>query len=253
MSELVTGEAVVLDIRVAKVGSRAVAKTIDMLIQLSVLFAIVYWMPEPALDEAAGQALLITLMVAVIVGYPTASETLWRGKTVGKAALGLRTVRDDGGPISFRQALFRALTGFLEFWATAGLLAVLSSFVSHRGKRLGDAFTGTIVIAERAPGRRRQLIDMPPGTEHWAATLELAALPDELALAARQYLTRFEDFTPDQAERLGRRIAGQVSARVTPPPPPHLPPYVYLAAVLAERRRREAIRLQPGWSPVTPR
>lgn len=250
MSELVTGEAVVLDIRVAKVGSRAVAKTIDMGMQLAVLAAMYNWMPDPALDDAAAQALLVTLVVAIIVGYPTVSETLWRGKTVGKAALGLRTVRDDGGPISFRQALFRALTGFLEFWATAGLLAVLSSFVSHRGKRLGDAFTGTIVIAERAPGRRRLLVEMPPEAQQWAATLELAALPDELALAARQYLTRYEDFTPAQAARLGQRIAGQVSARVTPPPPPHFPPYVYLSAVLAERRRREAIKLQPGWSPV---
>lgn len=250
MSELVTGEAVVLDIRVAKVASRAVAKSIDALLQLGTMYAIVYFMPTPVLDDAASTAFALTLAVAIIVGYPTLSETLWRGKTVGKQVLGLRVVRDDGGPIAFRQALFRALTGVLEFWTTAGLLAVLSSFISHRGKRLGDAFSGTIVIAERAPGRRRFLIEMPPAAQQWATTLELAALPDELALAARQYLTRFEDFTPEQAQRLGQRIAAQVSARVTPPPPPNIPPYVYLSAVLAERRRREAIKLQPGWSPA---
>ena len=38
-SELVTGEAVVLDLRVAKLGSRAVAMLLDVLVQLVLLLA----------------------------------------------------------------------------------------------------------------------------------------------------------------------------------------------------------------------
>lgn len=253
MSQLVTGEAVVLDIRVAKLASRGLAKGVDVALQLLVLYGFYRLLPWPRMDEAATTALSITITVAVAVGYPTVAETLWRGKTVGKQVMGLRVVRDDGGPIGFRQALFRALTGLLEIYGTQGLLALITSFISRRGKRLGDSFTGTIVIAYRTPGRRRQLIEMPPGAEKWAATLELASLGDELALTARHYLTRYEDFTPATADRLGRRIATQVSARVTPPPPPEYPPYVYLSAVLAERRRREAQKLQPGWSPLAHR
>ena len=47
----------------------------------------------------------------VFLGYPVAMETLTRGRTLGKMALGLRVVRDDGGPITFRQALVRGLVG----------------------------------------------------------------------------------------------------------------------------------------------
>lgn len=246
MIELVTGEAVVLDIRIAKLASRAVAKCIDVLLQVGVLIAVWYWLPTPELDSAAGSALYLLLYVAVIAGYPTVAETLWRGKTVGKLAMGLRVVRDDGGPIRFRQALFRTLTGVVEIWGTAGFVALVTSFVSQRGKRLGDVFSGTMVIGERTPGGRRQSIEMPPGAERWAATLELARLDDELALTARQYLTRFTDFSPTVAHQLGLRIAAQVSARVTPPPPPEYPPYLYLSAVLAERRRRETLKLAPA-------
>src|SRR5690606_1005681 len=138
------------------------------------------------------------------------------------------------------------LTGVVEIWVTAGFLALVTSFVSHRGKRLGDVFTGTMVIGERTPGRRRSPNEMPPGAERWAATLELARPDDEPALVARQYLTRYPDFSPAVADQLGRRIAAQVSARVTPPPPAEYPPYLYLSAVLAERRRRETLKLAPA-------
>lgn len=43
---------------------------------------------------------------------------------------------------------------------------------------------------------------------------------------------------------MGLRIAADVAARISPPPPPGVPPERMLAAVLAERHRRELARLQ---------
>ena len=42
------------------------------------------------------------------------------------------------------------------------------------------------------------------------------------------------------------RIAADVVARISPPPPPGVPPQYVLAAVLAERHRRELARLRPS-------
>ena len=47
----------------------------------------------------------------MFLGYPVLSEWLSHGKTIGKLIMGLRAVRDDGGPLSFRQAFIRGLTG----------------------------------------------------------------------------------------------------------------------------------------------
>lgn len=61
---------------------------------------------------------------------------------------------------------------------------------------------------------------MPPQLAWWARTLELSMLSDELAMTARQYLSRFWELLPEVRDSLGERIASQVVAVVSPPPPP---------------------------------
>ncbi|MFF5113302.1 RDD family protein [Streptosporangium sp. NPDC000509] len=245
MSDVVTGEAVVVEVRVAQLPSRAAALLIDMAIQIvtllgaSLLVGNLGFLDDPALTTMV----YIVLTVLVVVGYPVTFETLTRGRSLGKLALGLRVVSDDGGPERFRQALFRGLAGVLEFWMLSGAPALISSLISEKGKRLGDVFSGTIVISERAPRQYGPPLDMPPMLAPWAATLELSRLPEQVAATARQYLMRWHDLAPAVQHEMGVRIATEMSAFVSPPAPPGVPPFAYLTAVLAERRRREQARL----------
>ena len=189
------------------------------------------------------------------MGYPALFETLSRGRSLGKLALGLRVVSDDGGPERFRQALMRALMAVLEIWLTLGFLALVTSLLSSGGKRLGDIFAGTFVITERLPGRRGTTAPMsalPPALAAWAATAELSALDDATAETARQYLSRYYDFTAATREEFGRRLAAAVAAQVTPPPPPGASPPDYLSAVLAERRDRAHARIAGQAGPGIP-
>ncbi|MGW5680451.1 RDD family protein [Nonomuraea sp. NPDC003754] len=245
MSEVVTGDAVVVEVRVAQPPIRAVALAIDMIVQIVLLVGAVTLVFSASVvsDPALAAAVSILISVLVMVGYPVVFETATRGRSLGKLALGLRVVSDDGGPERFRQALFRGLAGVLEFWTFFGAPALIASLVSQRGKRLGDAFAGTIVISERGPSGTSQPVLMPPELRGWAQTLELSQLPDEVAGAARQYLLRWHDLSPAVQHEMGVRIATQVAAYVTPPPPPGVPPHAYLSAVLAERRRRDHARL----------
>ena len=100
--------------------------------------------------------------VAIIVGYPATMETLTRGRTVGKLALGLGSVRSDGGAIRFRHALVRALAAVVEMYMCSGAIAVITSLLSPEGKRVGDYMAGTIVVRERAPTDRRPSCGCPP-------------------------------------------------------------------------------------------
>ena len=119
--------------------------------------------------------MLIIFTVLALVGYPIIFETTTRGRSLGKMALGLRVVSDDGGPERFRQALFRALAGFVEIWMFAGGPAVICSLVSPKGKRIGDVFAGTMVISERAPRLSPPPV-MPPSMAWWASSLQLSGL-----------------------------------------------------------------------------
>ncbi|MEU6997091.1 RDD family protein [Nonomuraea sp. NPDC046570] len=245
MSEVVTGDAVVVEVRVAQPLIRAVALLIDVVVQLLLMMGttwLVLWVAFVS-DPALIAAMAILANVLVIVGYPVLSETLSRGRSLGKLALGLRVVSDDGGPERFRQALFRGLAGLVEFWMLFGAPALIASLGSQHGKRLGDMFAGTIVISERPPRDRSQPIMMPPALAGWATGLELSQLPAEVTTTARQYLSRWHDLSPQTQYEMGVRISTQVAAYVTPPPPPGVPPHAYLSAVLAERRRRDEARL----------
>ncbi len=259
MSEVVTGEAVVLSVRVASMPTRALALLIDVTIQgvVFVIGALLVSIGGVQVDDSLAAALAILVTALVLLGYPVVFETATRGRSPGKMAMGLRVVSDDGGPERFRQALFRGLAGLIEIWLTSGSLALVSSLISSQGKRLGDVFAGTIVIGERGP-RETPPPPMPPGLEMWARSLELSRLPDDLANAARHYLTRWYQLSPEIQHEMGMRIATQMAACVTPPPPPNVPPYGYLAAVLAERRRRAEMRhaghvpRPPGPGPAPP-
>ena len=259
MAEVITGEAVVIDVPFARFPSRALALMIDIAIQLVLLFGLggvaLAAGAGGGLNAAAVAAISLTVSVLIIVGYPTLFETLSRGRSLGKLALGLRVVSDDGGPERFRQALMRALAAVLEIWLTLGFLALVTSLLSSGGKRLGDIFAGTFVITERLPGRRGTTAPMsalPPALAAWAATAELSGLTDATAETARQYLSRYYDFTPATREEFGRRIAAAVAAQVSPPPPGGSSPPDYLSAVLAERRERARARMASQASPGSP-
>ncbi len=183
-----------------------------------------------------------------IVGYPVILETATRGRSVGKIVMGLRVVSDDGGPERFRQALFRSLAGFVEIWTFLGGPAVICSLASAKGKRIGDLFAGTVVISERGPKLAPPPV-MPPALAWWASSLELSGLGPEQAEMARQFLGRAAQLDPAVRDEMAYRIAADVAARISPPPPPGVPPQYVLAAVLAERHRRELARLRPAVPP----
>jgi uncharacterized RDD family membrane protein YckC len=253
---LVGGEAVPIDLRVARIGSRAIAAVIDLVIQLFALgFLNGLILNLGNLDSAAQQALAVTLLVAVLIGYPVVLEAAWGGRTFGKAAMGLRAARDDGGPLRFRHALVRGLLGaFVEKpGISLGLVAIICSATSSRGKRLGDVLAGTVVLQVRLPAPGAYIPPMPPPLAGWATTLDLSRFDDALALQCRQFLGRAGELSDAARERLGTALVAQVQSVVTPAAPPGVPGWAYLTAVLNERRRREELRLYgappPPWGP----
>ncbi|WP_322762077.1 RDD family protein [Frankia sp. Cr2] len=262
MSQLITGEAVTIDLRVARLGSRLIACTVDLSIEFVVLL-IMAWVSFRIVvpdDDALAATVYLLVVITVLVGYPVTAETVWHGRTIGKAVMGLRVVRDDGGPIRFRHALVRGLLGVVveKPGALLGTPAVLSMLISERSKRLGDILAGTVVLQERIPRGNAAPVMMPPQLAYWASTLDLSLFGDALALAVRQFLGRVQELSPEARERLGSQLVASALAVVTPPPPPGTPGWAYLSAVLAERTARAHRRLtggppgwQPGWQPST--
>lgn len=243
--DLVTGEAVALDLPPAGLGPRILSGLIDVVVTILLLLGLALLTLTSVLDTdlALIRAAMILCLVAVFLVFPTTVETLSRGKSLGKWALGLRTVRDDAGPISAQHAFVRALVGFVEIYAFTGVPAFFSALVSSKGKRLGDYAAGTYVISQRSRMRLLPPPQMPLPLAEWATRADVAAMPAGLTVAVRQFLSRAGALAPSSREPLGRELLGEVLRYVAPAPPPGFHQEYVLSAVIAERRRRDSERL----------
>lgn len=248
-AQLVTGEGVVLQVRIARMPTRALACAIDVLLQGVVLLTMLGLLAGFLIGEDASEALVVALIfivvLLVVVGYRVVMETLTRGRTVGKMMLGLKVVRDDGSSIRFRHALVRTLMWFFVDFAPwfAASPGIVASLMNKQGKRIGDMVAGTVVIRERHQPMASPPLFVPGHLVQWAQSLELSRLSDDLANAAREYLARWRELEPAARLTLGDALAYRVGEVTAPAPPGPMPSPAFLSAVLAERRRRELTRL----------
>jgi uncharacterized RDD family membrane protein YckC len=240
--EILTGEGVALQVQAGSVVARAAAWLIDAIAMILVLAGLIYasvglfgdWS-----DAAMVEALFYVMVLAALVVIPATVENLSHGRSLGKLALGLRVIRDDGGPVRFRHSLIRAIVGVFELWATAGGVAFLASLLNDRGKRVGDLMAGTYAASVRGVKATLLPLGMPQELIGWVQRTDLRPLPETLALRARQFLQRANSFPPPSRIRLGLRLAAQVEQYVAPSPPAGTDPERFIAAVLFERRLRE--------------
>lgn len=274
MADLVIAEGVELELRPARLASRFIAVLLDFLVQGGI-FAILLF-AALALHSGSGnsdslRAVMIVIIVLVAIGYPVLCETISTGRSLGKAAVGLRVVRLDGGPERFRHALARALAGLFAdlnlpllgtvaisggggLWiCLVGLPGAIACVSSRRGQRIGDLLAGTLVVRERTEyGRGALPLPPAPVVAAWAAGASVGDVPTGLIVAGRQLVSRVFELDRRAAGELADELARQYSAYVAPPPPAGLPAYQYLVAVTGERFRREAGSAYAASMPIGP-
>lgn len=241
--ELLTGEAVALDVRPTGFVLRAAGCLIDWLLSVAVLVGLllVVSLVGDGLDPAAGSAVVILVLVFAILVVPLTIELATRGRSLGRLAIGARIVRDDGGAIRFRHAFVRALTGVAELYLTFGGLAAIVALLNPKAKRLGDLLAGTYSQHERMPVPPSLSFGVPAELADWARTADVAPLPDRLARRIAQFLAHAPRFTPTSRLARATELARETAPYVHPVPA--CDPELFLAGVNVLRREREATAL----------
>lgn len=239
--ELITGEAVALDLRPASFILRAAGAIIDYVVYfggyLLMLFVIFTLLAQVQPDPAMTAAIAVSTLVLCIVVIPVAVETATQGKSLGRLAVGARIVRDDGGAIGLRHALIRGLTGVFEIFMSVGGVAATVALLNSKAKRLGDLVAGTYSQYERVPRYTPPVYGVPVPLTEWAKTADVGRMPDPLARRIAQFLNQAGALTPDTRRHLAAQLANEASAFVSPVPASD--PELFLAAVAAVRRERE--------------
>ncbi|MDQ1127910.1 RDD family protein [Microbacterium sp. SORGH_AS_0888] len=238
--EILTGEAVALDVQPVGFLLRALGALIDLLagVALVVVFVlVVVWTSEQGLDPSLLPILTIVLLVMVAVVLPTVVETVSGGRSLGKLAVGGRIVRADGGAAGFRHALLRALVGVLEIWMTAGAVAAIVGLFTPRAQRLGDLVAGTYAERTRAPRLVARVPAMPPVLADWARVADVAALPLPLARRLASFVAQAPQLDPAARHRIATDLAAETRTHVSPVPA--VDAETFLRGVAAVRYARE--------------
>ena len=243
---IVTPEAVVLEFETAGLPSRLLGAFLDAVIQLAILFVVLFaafGLSEAGLEFGGlATAFLYVLLFLLLFAYPAAFETLWRGRTPGKAMMGLRVVTIEGGPIRFRHAAIRAILGLFDKYVGSGLVGLLAVVFTRRNQRLGDLVGGTIVLRERSGARAPAAVRFspPPGLESYVASLDAGRLGHEDYGTVRTFLLRSASLPPASRAHLAGQLAGPIAARLSTSPPAGLPAEVFLVCVAAAHQQRHA-------------
>ena len=218
--EVRTGEAVAVRYELAGLGSRFLALTLHLAIQIAALLAIAGVLALFALPvgrivaRMPGSTTLTALVIAVVVivkyvlffGYFIVFELAWHGRTPGKRALGIRVVRDEGFPVDVGATVVRNCVRIVEAGlGFYGFSAIVVLF-SPQNKRLGDYAAGTIVVRESA-------LSTASLEELVAAT---APRDDGLTLDDRVLIDRFLARRAGLTDAARREIAERIASRMRP-------------------------------------
>jgi uncharacterized RDD family membrane protein YckC len=229
-----TPENITLAYQLAGPAARGGAYVLDLLVvalALVVLTVPLMWLRPYLPGTSFGIELLVRFFLAWC--YFVFSEGLFRGKTVGKAAFGLRVVHEAGHPLTFWGALLRNLLRVVDtpplavfFFATAIAVpafatvllvpgpALAAMVLSRHLQRVGDLAAGTVVISERHVSLPREPViiariqPLERGEiNRWRPDARTLSLIDDF-LTRRHVLTheRGHAISAELAQSLGRKL-----------------------------------------------
>jgi uncharacterized RDD family membrane protein YckC len=234
---LATPEGVALELVLAGLGSRFLARLLDSVIQFAAILALGFGLGVVGSRHPGWlQAIVIILVFLTIFAYDIVFETLNHGRTIGKQAAGIRVVGQSGEPVRFLASAIRNIARILDFLPAFYLIGTISIIATTRDQRVGDLAAGTLVMRDRFPGMARATA---PVTVSPAAvvTWDVSAISPAEVQAARKFLDRRLDLTPQARNYFAVDLAHRLAPRVTGIPPYSHPEYVLEGIVVAKQSR----------------
>jgi uncharacterized RDD family membrane protein YckC len=237
---IATPEGLDVDLALAGLGSRFLARLLDSVLQLIVIIALAA--VAGALHNGWVQALVNVLNFVAFFAYDIAFEIFASGRSIGKRAAGLRVVRTGGQAVGLGSSLIRNVLRLIDLLPSFYLVGALLIVVSRDNQRLGDMAAGTIVVRERAAKAQIQTAgwtswSRPTVPADAVAGWDVSAVTPAELMAVRTFLDRRITLPPDARARLAWDLAMRLGSKVSGIPANAHPEYVLEGIVVAKESR----------------
>jgi uncharacterized RDD family membrane protein YckC len=230
-----TPEGVVLELILAGLGSRFLARLLDTVIQGSIIIALAIGLSA---TNAPGwvEAMSIVFIFLVVFAYDVIFETLNNGRTIGKQVAGIRVLGESGEPIRFLASAVRntlRIIDFLPFFYLVGSVAIVTT---EHDQRLGDLAAGTIVARDRFPGITNlpaPITVVPDAVITW----DVSAITPAEVQAVRHFLDRRLELRAPARSYFAHDLVTRLAPKVVGIPPNSHPEFVLEGIVVAKQGR----------------
>jgi uncharacterized RDD family membrane protein YckC len=130
------------------VGRRAVAVIIDGILLFIVFYAVALGTGNTTMEgfSMTGAPALISFVIGF--GYFIAMEAT-KGATLGKMAMGLKVVKQDGAAMDWQASIIRNLLRIIDGFCFY-LVGAIIVWVTKSKQRLGDLAAHTLVVSSKA-------------------------------------------------------------------------------------------------------
>lgn len=147
---LQTTQNVTIDYELAGIWERILAFLLDMAIiyvYIIIVFFVFAWGDgTDLLKEDLRLLFFIITILPVWLGYHFLCESFWGGQSIGKKALRIKVVRNDGKQMDMGDYSMRWMFRIIDIMLSTGVVAIISIMSSTKNQRIGDMVGDTSVI-----------------------------------------------------------------------------------------------------------
>lgn len=210
-STIITSQYVQIDQTPASIGERILARSIDIILIIVYMFAIlvivgIFESGIALLGEDGYFAIFMLFMIPVFF-YSLFWEVFNQGQTPGKKLLGIRVVMKDGTTPNLSAYLLRWLLLLADLHIMQ-FIGVICIALTKNNQRIGDLAAGTLVIKEKDFRKINVTLDefRHLSTEYRPVFPQAENLSLEQIDLINQTLFRFDAERPQRVHELGTKV-----------------------------------------------
>lgn len=214
--EILTANNITIQYETATVMNRGVALFIDYLAKG--VYLLIMMMILGVLGGLGGGEEFFMFLIYVLIALPTifyslAMEYLLKGQTLGKMAMGIRTVKLTGENASLNDYSMRWAFRIVDFWLSAGGIGALFITTTENSQRIGDLLAQTTVV-KKDPTQKyniHDILNIKDKSKHQPTYLGVTQFTDEDMILIKNAISRVKKYPNESHKQLIRDLTTKVS------------------------------------------
>jgi uncharacterized RDD family membrane protein YckC len=216
--DILTANNIAIQYETATVMNRGLALFIDLLVMFAYwLIMVLFFVTAIGGFNTSMLTLFFYILVAIpFITYSLFMEFLFKGQTVGKMAMGIRTVKLNGENVDLNDCGMRWVFKIVDFWFSFGGIGALLISTTENSQRLGDLLAQTTVIKTNPTQKYtiNDILKIKSKSEYQPTYLGVTQFTDEDMILIKNAINRVKKYPNKAHKKLVVNLANEMANRL---------------------------------------